>query len=328
MSLEVANSVAQAVREWSDAHPVRVVWHGGEPLTLGMRGFLELLGPFRAGRNHVRHAIQTNATLIDDSWCDTFTRHRIDVTVSLDGPQRLNQDRTTRGGGESFAAALRGIAALRGHGIPFSAIAVVKDPDPEQAVELYDWFAALGCQSLGVNIVERKGTQVEASVDDERVVDFWAALTTRWRADPKVRIRELEHAFRYLAAELSGHADDRTRVPREPMPMIGWDGQVTVLGPDLTGFTSPRLGPLTVGNVAEAALTELVRHAARTVWVTEAMEGIERCRTNCDHFAYCLGGQPANKYFEAGRFDVTETTYCRNSKKRLMEGLIRSVRHS
>ncbi|MFI5688114.1 cyclophane-forming radical SAM peptide maturase AmcB [Streptomyces sp. NPDC051636] len=328
MSDKVADSVARAVRAWSDTHPVRVVWHGGEPLTLGVPGFTELLERFHAGRNHIRHAVQTNATLIDDAWCDAFLRHRVDVTVSLDGPQGFNRQRTTRGGEESFAAALRGVSKLRGHGIPYSAIAVVRDTDPERAAELYDWFAALGCRTLGVNIVERKGTHSKASVDDDQVVAFWAALAARWRADQRVRIREFDHACRYLAAELSGQSEDRALVPRDPMPMISWDGEVTVLGPDLAGFSSARLGALTVGNVVDGALTELIRHAAETTWVSEALEGIEACRTNCDHFAYCLGGQPANKYFETGRFDVTETTYCRNSKKRLMEGLIRSVQSS
>ncbi|MCX5346038.1 hypothetical protein [Streptomyces atratus] len=47
------------------------------------------------------------------------------------------------------------------------------------------------------------------------------------------------------------------------------------------------------------------------------------CREHCDYFAYCRGGQAANKYFETGRLDGTETTYCRTSKINLMEGILR-----
>lgn len=328
MSVEVADAVARAVTAWSAVHPVRVVWHGGEPLAIGTSGFTELLGRFGDGNDRVRHAVQTNATLVDDAWCELFARLGVDVTVSLDGPRQANRARTTRAGCESFDLTLRGIGALRRHGIPFGAIAVVENPDPDGAAALYDWFAAIGCGSLGVNIAERKGVHTGSPVDDERVTAFWSALAARWRVDRRLRIREFDHALRYIAAALTERTAQRALFPHDPMPMIGWDGEVTVLGPDLTGFSSPRHGRFTVGNVREADLTGLVGRAAETAWVAEAMRGVEACRTTCDHFAYCLGGQPANKYFETGRFDVTETAYCRNSKKRLMEGLLRSVRHT
>lgn len=328
MSVEVADAVALAAAAWSALHPVRVVWHGGEPLALGVPRFTELIGRFPNDRGRVTHAVQTNATLIDDAWCEVFTRHRISVTVSLDGPRSANRARTTRTGRESFDLALRGIAALRRHDIPFGAIAVVEDPDARIAAELYDWFVALGCHSLGINIVECKGVHAESQVDDGRVTAFWSALATRWRTDRRLRIREIDHALRFVSAMLTETASRRTLAHHDPMPMIGWDGEVTVLGPDLAGFSSQRHGSFTVGNVRDADLTDLVRRAPQVAWVAEAMLGLAACRATCDHFTYCLGGQPANKYFETGRFDITETAYCRNSKKRLMEGLLRSVGHT
>jgi uncharacterized protein len=69
MSLSVADVVAATVREWSRAHPVRVLWHGGEPLATGVPHFRALLARFGSGESHpVRHAVQTNATLIDRSY--------------------------------------------------------------------------------------------------------------------------------------------------------------------------------------------------------------------------------------------------------------------
>ncbi|MGQ4419981.1 radical SAM protein, partial [Streptomyces sp. SAS_269] len=62
-----------------------------------------------------------------------------------------------------------------------------------------------------------------------------------------------------------------------------------------------------------------------TPWVAEALAGIDACRAVCDLFAYCRGGQAANKYFETGRLDATETVFCRNSRQLLMEGLMRDA---
>lgn len=36
MPVEVADAVAEAVVAWSRCHPLRIVWHGGEPLATGV----------------------------------------------------------------------------------------------------------------------------------------------------------------------------------------------------------------------------------------------------------------------------------------------------
>lgn len=329
MSVETADAVAEAVAAWSHAHSVRVLWHGGEPLATGLAHFATLIGRFGTGRVHpVRHGVQTNATLIDDRWCELFATVPVEVAVSIDGPAPDNIARADRGGRDSTARTLRGIELLRRHKIPFGAIAVVADPTPARAVALYDWFAELGCTSLGVNIEERKGVHRDVSDTGAQVAEFWAALAQRWAVDRRMRIREFAHAFGYFRDTLAGRSAARADRPLSPMPMITWDGQVVPVSPDLAGFSSPRLGPFTVGSVADAPLGELLTRAAEVPWVAEALAGVAACRATCDHFAYCRGGQAANKYFESGRLDVTETNYCRNSKIALMEGLIQHADHA
>src|SRR5690349_24998824 len=67
MPVAVARSVAETVNTWAAQAPrFSVVWHGGEPLAAGRAHLADLLEPF-AG---VEHHIQTNATLIDDAWCE------------------------------------------------------------------------------------------------------------------------------------------------------------------------------------------------------------------------------------------------------------------
>lgn len=74
MSLSVATACARSIEQQDSAYPVSVVWHGGEPTATPIDVFQELLAPFealrRAGR--VRHEIQTNATLMNERWCDLF----------------------------------------------------------------------------------------------------------------------------------------------------------------------------------------------------------------------------------------------------------------
>jgi uncharacterized protein len=39
--------------------------------------------------------------------------------------------------------------------------------------------------------------------------------------------------------------------------------------------------------------------------------GISRCKKTCRYFAVCGGGSPANKFYENGSFNSTETLKCR-----------------
>ncbi|GAB7106571.1 GRRM system radical SAM/SPASM domain protein [Streptomyces phaeofaciens JCM 4814] len=321
MSPDVADAVAHTVEVWSAHHPVTVLWHGGEPLATGLPRLTALLDRFPPGRGHpVRHAVQTNGTLLDDAWCRLFVERGIEVSVSIDGPGP--GARADRGGHDTTGRALRGIALLREHGIPFGAVTVVSDPCPRRAVELHRWFSGLGCRTLGVNLVERKGVNVRSIADEADPAGFWAALAACGRADPRMALRDVEHALRYVRAEVAGVAQRLAGQPVDPLPMITWDGQVVPVSPDLAGFTSPRLGAFTVGDVRDVGLAGCLARAERVPWVAEALAGIDACRAGCALFAYCRGGQAANKYFETGRLDATETAFCRSSRKLLMEGLI------
>ena len=56
--------------------------------------------------------VQTNATLINDAWCDCFHRNRIVVGISLDGPEDIHDShRRLRNGSGSHALAMRGVEA-------------------------------------------------------------------------------------------------------------------------------------------------------------------------------------------------------------------------
>ncbi|NIY68406.1 cyclophane-forming radical SAM peptide maturase AmcB [Streptomyces malaysiensis] len=327
MSPEVADAMADGVRTWAGDHPVRVLWHGGEPLTVGVGTFTELLSRFpERGVHPIRHAVQTNATLIDDAWCDVFERSAVEVAVSIDGPGAANGRRTDRGGRPTAERTLKGIDVLRRRGIAFDAIAVVSEPSAERARELYAWFAMLGTRTLGVNLVERKGAyRGRVAWDEREVVEFWSALLACRRSDGRMRIRDLDHALRYLRDELDGRAAERATAPRELAPMVMWNGALVPTGPELAGFTSPRHGALSIGDITRSGLAELMERAAEVPWVAEVLDGFTNCRTGCDHFAFCRGGNAANKFFETGRFDTTETTHCRTSKKLLMEGVFQHV---
>ena len=325
MPVAVAEAVAASVNPWAASARFSVVWHGGEPLAAGREQLAALMAPFGP---EVEHHVQTNATLIDDAWCEFFVAHRMRVSVSVDGPRERNGDRVTRSGRPAYDRIVRGVAALRRHGLPFSALAVVNDPAPGRAAELYDYCLDLGCEVLGVNIEETEGVNRRDNAHDPAVVTgFWAELVAAWRRKPRIHLREVEWSLRYAAAVLDGTADDLLPRRLDPIPTIAHDGSVVVLSPELAGFTDPRYGDFSSGNVLATPLHAILAEADRTAWVGEFLTGVEACRSSCPYFGFCGGGHAANRYFELGRFDSTETEHCRNSKIRLLEGVLEHARN-
>jgi len=326
MPVEVATAVAETVNGWATAAPrFSVVWHGGEPLAAGRQHLAALMAPFSA----VEHHIQTNATLIDDSWCEFFAEHDVRIGLSIDGPRELTARRVLRGGNPAYERIVKGIDTLRRHGVPFAALCVVSEPAPGLAEELYAFFRDLGCTVLGVNVEEQEGVNLRANEHDPVAVRaFWAELTGAWRRDPQVEVREVEWALRYAGAALAGDADELLPRRHDPIPTVCQDGRVVLLSPELAGFTSAHYGDFASGSVLETSLAEIVTGVAAhpSGWIAEYLTGVEACRTSCPYFGFCGGAHAANRYFEQGRFDGTQTRHCRNSKISLLEGVLEHAR--
>src|SRR5690349_20535979 len=108
---------------------LEVLWHAGEPLTVGIPFYREAAEIFAGrllSRCRIRQTFQTNGTLITDSWCEYFIESKSAVGVSLDGPKEIHDaQRSGRDGRASFEQVMRGISALRDHNIPLNGLCVL-----------------------------------------------------------------------------------------------------------------------------------------------------------------------------------------------------------
>ncbi|HEX6686486.1 MAG TPA: cyclophane-forming radical SAM peptide maturase AmcB [Candidatus Limnocylindrales bacterium] len=324
MSPAVAAAVAADANRWALEQRFSVVWHGGEPMAAGREQLAQLMAPFAA---EIEHHVQTNATLIDDAWCDFFHTRQVRVSVSIDGPEELNSARRSRGGLAGYPRIMKGIEALRRNGLQFAALCVVSAPGPGVAKAIYDFFLDLGCDVLGINIEEREGVNERDNRHDPGDVRaFWSELVAAWRGDPRIHVREIEWSLRYVSAVLDSTDGDLLPRQLDPIPTIGHDGSVVLLSPELAGFNHHRYGDFASGNVLTTPLATLLATPTAQPWVSEFVAGVENCRATCPYFGFCGGGHAANRFFEHGRFDGTETEHCRNSKINLLEGVLDHVR--
>jgi uncharacterized protein len=333
MPVAVAQAVATALAETGpdeNGHDsvVEVCWHGGEPLATGPDRFAELLAPFepllRAGL--VRHSVQTNATLIDDDWCDLLTAHGFTVGVSIDGPADLDARRTDWRGRPAHDRILAGIDTLKRRGIEFSLIAVVGTDGIGRAEELLDFLAGLGAASIGFNIEEFEGSNTGAQPIPAQAHDFWTRTLAWSAAHPGVEIRELDRLAHYLRTIRAGQRAAWDAHRFDPLPTVAFNGDVVLLSPELAGITDEHYGDFIAGNILEQSLTAILARAWQLPYVAEFTDGLAACRATCGFFDFCRGATAGNRYFENGRFDSTETNHCRVSRQELVQALTDTTR--
>lgn len=329
MKVEVARAVADSIAMQDLDMPVTLIWHGGEPLAMGIKRLRALLEPFEQLRNagKVEHAIQTNATLIDASWCNLFKEYGIQVGVSLDGPEEANVQRVFWSTRPAYPKIMQGLECLKEHNIAFLAISVVNASALGKAAMLYKFFQQLGCTMWCINVEEVEGlnTGTPAYVDDERMKRFWQEIFDAWREDPTLSIREIEDVLGFASAVLETEGEVEIPLEIAPFPTIAHDGSVTLLSPELAGTKSVEYDDFCSGNVLETTLPCIIQRAQNHLYVLDQMKAVRQCAAECTYFDFCGGGMPANRFFEHGRIDVMATGYCRNRIIRLFDAVVDAV---
>lgn len=132
----------------SQASPVVVFsWQGGEP-TLAGPAFYEQALYFQkkyAGNKKIENTIQTNGTLLDDSWCRFLKRHNFLVGISIDGPREIH-DYHRRGVGQAstWEKVMRGINLLRDYSVSFNTLTTITNHSARYPLEIYDFLKGLG----------------------------------------------------------------------------------------------------------------------------------------------------------------------------------------
>jgi uncharacterized protein len=280
---------------------------------------------FASPEGKATHSFQTNGTLIDDRWCALFQRPDIRVGVSVDGPSYLHdRKRRTRSGGGTHERVMAGIQRLRHHGISFHVITVLTREALDYPDELHAFYVENGIEHVGFNVEEIEGPNEDSSLSVDDAVSRYRDFMSRFfdlamASDPPLRIREFDNmisAVLYTGEERLLSAQEAT-----PFAIVSVDceGTISTFSPELLGLPSDVYGGFGLGNVAHDSFTEVLASGRFQAMTRDIGAGIAKCREECSYFRFCGGGAPANKYFENGSFDSTETLFCRLHRKALAE---------
>ncbi|MEB3263776.1 MAG: cyclophane-forming radical SAM/SPASM peptide maturase GrrM/OscB [Synechococcus sp.] len=304
-----------------------LLWHAGEPLTLPITFYDEATARIRAALERhglppstVVQSLQTNATVINQAWCDCFARNDIHVGVSLDGPAFLHDaHRVTRTGLPTHAATMRGVGWLQRCGIPFEVISVLTADGLDHADAIADFFLEHGIAGVGFNMEETEGANAHSSLEaqaperpalEARYRRFMERIWERCREQPgALRIREFEGITSLACGEARLAQTDMNT----PFVIVNVDarGNVSTFDPELLSVHTERFGDFAFGHVLRDRLVDLAESEKFQRVHAEIRAGVEHCRASCAYFGLCGGGAGSNKYWEHGRFDGTTTEHCR-----------------
>lgn len=153
----------QYVRQYIQSQPtpeVHFAWQGGEPTLIGLEFFrkvVELQKIYAAGKT-ITNALQTNGTLLDDSWCEFLARHKFLVGVSVDGPRELHDAyRQDKHGKPTFASVMGSVARLRKHHVDFNTLTAVNRRNSYRPLEVYRFLKEIGSTYMQfIPVVERR----------------------------------------------------------------------------------------------------------------------------------------------------------------------------
>jgi len=305
------------------SQPFTLLWHAGEPMVLPASFYEQatvLLEKCNTSGFPITQSFQTNATLVNDAWCDFIRRRNIQLGVSVDGPAFLNdRHRVVRNGGGTLDRVLRGMQKLREHEIFFDVITVLTSASLDYPDELYDFYIEHGITDVAFNVEEIEGPHVTSSLAgvgmEARFRRFYSRfMDLAFQSDPPLRVREFEASRNSIA-----HREELSQRTQECRPFgilnVDCAGNFSTYSPELLGLSSPRLGSFALGNVATDTLESILAMPRFIALDDEIRRGVEACKESCPYYPFCGGGPPGNKYFENGDFATTETLSCRLHKK-------------
>ena len=143
-------------------------WQGGEPTLLGIDFFhraLDFQKKYGMGKE-ISNTLQTNGTLLDESWCDFLSKNNFLVGLSMDGPETVHDVyRLDRAGGSTHVTVLRSLRMMQKYGVEVNVLATVNIESSRRPLDVYRFFREQGVQFIQfIPIVER-----EADSEAERL---------------------------------------------------------------------------------------------------------------------------------------------------------------
>jgi uncharacterized protein len=310
--------------------PVEFLWHAGEPLMVGVEFYRQAFAysrKYNVRHRTIKHAFQTNGTLINDEWCKLFKENDVNVGISIDGPEFIHdKSRVHWAGAGSHAKAVRGLKLLQEYGINTGGIAVLTAQSLDYPDEIFNFFLEHDFTWIGFNVEELENANVvtslhsrqgEARVSPEMICKyrgFMGRLFDLWvEHNRRLEIREFFIKCMTIDNKRKDPAYYHVRDEVRDLGIITFqkNGDMSTHAPELAGGVSETYNNFVVGNIhTMGELDDFLGNEYYMRIRDDINQGLQNCADECMYFDLCGGGSPSNKFYENGSLKSTQTGTC------------------
>jgi uncharacterized protein len=275
-------------------------WHGGEPTLAGIEFYRKAVA---IQKQHLPPAkklvngIQTNGTLLNESWCRFLAEENFMVGISLDGPEELhNIHRKNSQNDNSFSKVISGYINLQKFGITPEILCVVNAHNVLHPLRIYNFFKELGAKYITfLPLVERQHGTLSGVTTDSVPADafsrFLITVFNEWveKDIGKVQIQIFEEAIR--TAFDQGHTLCVFKVNCGGVPVLEHNGDFYVCDHFVD---SNHL----LGNINDRSLAYFLDCPEQKAFGEAKSNTLPRYCKECQVLDMCNGECPKNRFIE------------------------------
>ena len=279
----------------------------------------------------VDHSYQTNATLIEGRWCEFIREHSLRIGVSVDGPEFLHDlHRKTRGGRGTFERVMRGIENLRRAEIDFHVITVLTRDALDYPDELFDFYSSNEIATVAFNVEEIEGPHQSSSLQVSDAYTKFTTFMSRFydlveQDGHRISVREFNSAM----SALMWRGKERLVKSQQinPFEIISVDvqGNFSTFSPNCWACRARNTGILFLGTWRRRVRDRESEAKSSRRSIATSVRGVRALRTNLLLFQLLRRRRALNRYLENGRFDSTETMFCRFEIKAVFDVVLSKV---
>ena len=288
-------------------------WQGGEPTLMGLDFYkkaVDLQKKYGAPGQTVSNALQTNAILLNDDWCDFLRDNKFLVGISIDGPKEFHDYyRVDHSGSGTYDKVMKAIENCRRHRVEFNLLVLLNNKNADHPDELFDFLVGLGTRYLQfIPCVEQdpaSGQVADFSVTPEQYGEFTCRIFDRWcEYGPKnLSIRDFDSILSFC---LTGRNTICT-FDRQCSQYVVVEYTGDCFPCDF--FVTPEWR---LGNICETPIEKLAASDKKRNFARAKKNLCNKCLL-CSHLALCRGGCMKDKG------DVNKETYFCESYKRFFD---------
>lgn len=292
---------------------IEFAWHGGEPTLAGLEFYKTALNlQKKYGNNRqISNTLQTNATLLNDEWCDFFVKNNFLLGVSIDG-EKHHHDKYRKDchGNSIFEKTMQGLSLLKKHGVKFNTLTTINAYNSKYPKEVYSFLRNISDFMQFLPVVECAPTIYELNLD--RKLSEPVGL---YKRQPESELTNFSVSSNRYGEFLCGVFDEWKRLDfgkkvvqifeatlsnmqKKPAGICVHEalcGHCASIERDGNIYSCDRYAfpQYKIGNISESPLENIMEKNRE--FGMHKTYGLPTACFNCEHIALCFGGCPKDR---------------------------------